>query len=151
MTKLQDLFSYDPTTGIITYKISKPRSKMKAGDVAEYLRPDGYLVVNVRRKQIFLHRLAWYLTHGVWVDLIDHRNQVRNDNRLTNLRDASHSLNVHNKKTSARSGIKGVRIVPSGKFVASIKYKGINKYLGSFDTIQEASDAYSKASKGLFP
>lgn len=150
MTALHDLFSYDPITGIVTYKISKFRSKRKAGDEAGCLRPDGYLAVNVDRKQIFIHRLAWFLTHGVWIPLVDHENRVRNDNRLLNLRDASYSLNSHNKEVSAASGYKGVRRVPSGNFVASIKFKGVATHLGTSHKPQDAADAYLKAAKGLY-
>ncbi|MGA7082094.1 MAG: hypothetical protein WB005_02820 [Pseudolabrys sp.] len=43
-----------------------------------------------------------------------------------------------------------VWITKSGKYVARIKVAGKKKYLGSFDTIEKASVAYTKAAKDTF-
>ena len=45
------------------------------------------------------HRLAWLMAYGVWPSGdIDHINGDRQDNRLCNLRDVSHSRNLFNRQ-----------------------------------------------------
>ena len=110
----------------------------------------GYLVINIGTKQLLLHRVAWFLHHGTWPKLIDHKNRNKADNRLLNLRDASSSVNAHNKDASNILKTKGVRMVPSGRYAASIKYKKKGIYLGTFDTLEEASEAYEAKAKELF-
>jgi hypothetical protein len=46
--------------------------------------------------------------------------------------------------------VKGVWITKHGKYVAEIRIAGQKKYLGSFDTLQEANAAYARAAKDAF-
>lgn len=147
---LTERFSYDPLTGVIRYKMDILRSKTRKGDIAGCLTSQGYLVINIGAKQLLLHRIAWFLYHGTWPNLIDHKNRNKSDNRLLNLRDASSNVNAHNKNTTNILKTKGVRMVPSGRYVASIKYKKKGIYLGTFDTLEEASEVYITKAKELF-
>lgn len=73
----------------------------------------------------------------------DHVNRKRSDNRKSNLRVVSHADNMLNRtiQSNNRHGYKGVSPTPTGRWAA--KFRG--KYLGTFDTPQEASKAYSTA------
>lgn len=83
--------------------------------------------------------------HGVLADgEIDHRNRVRNDNRLANLRDTTKSGNQQN-----RGGVTGVDFVKrTGKWRARITVDKRCFVLGYYDEAAHAIDAYQTA-KGL--
>lgn len=71
-----------------------------------------YDLIDGKYKQIMLHRLAWSLKHGP-IDKsveIDHKNHDGLDNRIENLRPASHHANTCNARlqSNAKTGYKGV-------------------------------------------
>ena len=53
-------------------------------------------------------------------------------------------------KTKSKSGVKGVRKVPSGRYTAHIWFKNKTYYLGTFDTIEEARAARKAAEEKYF-
>lgn len=78
--------------------------------------------------------------------LVDHINNNGLDNRRSNLRPASKSLNSLNSKTRSdnTSGYKGVSF-SHGKYVAEISKDGKRHYLGRFSTPEDAHAAYLTA------
>lgn len=63
------------------------------------LDKDGYLIIKFFGRQIKAHRLAWYLHYGHWpINVIDHINGKRADNRICNLRDVTQKENVVSTK-----------------------------------------------------
>lgn len=78
---------------------------------------------------------------------IDHINGNGLDNRKCNLRLANKSQNAMNQKIRVdnTSGYKGIRKLPSGKYSARIVINGVEKYLGTFDNINDAIKTREKA------
>ena len=67
---------------------------------------NGYRKLKFRGKQYLVHRIAWLLQHGSWpVGDIDHIDGNPSNNKLENLRDVPHSVNLQNRK-SAEAGNK---------------------------------------------
>lgn len=63
------------------------------------------------------------------------------------------TVQVHNQRVrkTSKSGIKGAHFrKDSQKWVSSISYKGQRHHLGTFETAEEASEAYQTASNDLF-
>jgi hypothetical protein len=145
--RLHELFSYDPATGIITNR--KHRLKTFIGKEAGWITPKGYRSINVGRRGIRAHRIAFAMTFGRWPSgEIDHINGVRGDNRICNLREATSAENCRNAKTRRdnSSGLKGVHKHPlSGRWGARITVNKKTRNLGYFDTANEASEAYRNA------
>lgn len=147
---VKGLLSYDPQTGLLTW--TRKRRKVVAGSVAGYVRKDGRYVVSVDGREHQAHRVAWFLTYGVWPDGdIDHINGDPTDNRLCNLRVATRSQNLGNAKlyASNSTGYRGV-YKSGSRYAASIQARKIVYRLGTFDTALEAAEAYRAASERLF-
>jgi len=83
--------------------------------------------------------------------LVDHRNRNTLDNRRENLRLATRSQNSCNSridKSKATSQFRGVQYWKRrGRWVAKIKHKGKETWLGSFDNEIDAARAYDDAAK----
>lgn len=81
---------------------------------------------------------------------IDHINGDKLDNRKENLRVCSASDNAKNrgKQRNNSSGYKGVIFDKArSKWRAEICFNGNRKYLGRFDSVEEAAIAYQDAAK----
>ena len=138
------IFSYDEKTGILVWKINI--SNIKSGTVAGSLDSKGHLRVNFKGKKYAVHRIAYEIAHGpIPTGMeIDHINRVKTDNRLINLRLATHTQNACNSKIRKDniSGSVGVFWVESRlRWVATIRVNKIKKYLGSFKTKEKACEA----------
>lgn len=96
---------------------------------------NGYICNKNKSKYTVLHRLIMNPPDGID---IDHINHDKCDNRKENLRFATRSQNLVNRRYKNKTGYRGVVSLPSGRFVAQIG----DDYLGSYDTAEEASQAY---------
>lgn len=127
-------------------RILKPR-KRKDG------RLDVPLCNNGITKRFLVHRLVGMAFFGLSDDQeIDHRNGDPTDNRLENLRVCTHAENGRNlkKRRDNTSGFPGVTYRKrSGKYEAYIKINGKTKYLGLYDTAEEAFLIYKNTSLKL--
>ena len=88
---------------------------------------------------------------GKWPKLeIGYINRNISDTRWANLRAMTPSQRGATSRRRNKHGVRGIWITKSGKYVARIKVAGKTKYLGSFDTIEKASVAYTRAAKDSF-
>jgi len=147
--ELRSRLSYDPNTGVFTNLVNL--GKAKIGAVAGSVNPNGYWEIRVCNRLFPAHRLAWfYMTGELPPDgmTIDHVNGVRCDNRWCNLRLATYEEQAWNSiaQSDCKSGMKGAWLCKStGRWQAIIGHKGKRKFLGRFDTAEEAHQAYIKA------
>jgi hypothetical protein len=99
-------------------------------------------VINGKRTIIDLHRLVHPPKKGF---IVDHINQNKLDNRKSNLRDATKSLNALNSGMFGhnRSGYKGVCwSTQAKKWRAYITHNNKQIHLGYFIDIKQADKAY---------
>ena len=141
---LKSILHYDSVTGVFT-RIKSVSKSVKVGDLAG-TEANGYKAFSVLGKTYRAHRLAWLYHHGVFpLSIIDHINRDKSDNRICNLREATAEENQKNrvKNINNTSGFKGVHFRKDrGTFVARAMINGKSRYIGSFRTSKEASDAY---------
>jgi HNH endonuclease len=145
---LKTLLSYDPATGLFIWKASDS-TKPIIGTVAGTLHSHGYIRIKIKKKFYYAHRLAWLYVYGKFPEQeIDHKDRDPANNRIDNLRLATHPQNASNapKRRTNACGLKGV-IAHQGRWMARIGHKGKNIYLGVFDTAEEAHAIYVIAAK----
>lgn len=105
------------------------------------------------KKQVLMHRLLLSAGPGFQVD---HINGDGIDNRRSNIRIATPTLNQANRAVERRNkiGLKGVSMRAHSKgakpYRAVITPNGKKIYLGSFSTKEEAAAAYAGAAKALW-
>lgn len=116
-----------------------------------YIDARGYVSTNIRKSNgertiLKLHRLLLDNPEGV----IDHINRDKLDNRRSNLRACTQSINCYNAgmRKDNTSGYKGVTFnEKSQKWIARISYGKTRKHLGYFLTKEAAYDAYVTAAE----
>ena len=115
------------------------------------LRRDGRRELMLDYNKYLTAHVVWMIHYGVWPKAtkleVDHINQDKGDDRIENLRLATHSENNHNKY--AGSAYRGV-YKRGNKWRAMI---GVNKrhiHLGYFYSKEEARLAYEKAALEYF-
>jgi hypothetical protein len=151
LERLKELLHYDPETGIFTRRIT--RRGVPAGQVAGSVSGDGHLRAKLDNLPYLCHRLAWFYVNGTWPTLIDHINGDPKDNRIANLRDASHAVNMQNRQRphkNNRSGFLGIRFI-ANRWRASISLNGKVHNLGRYKTPEEAQAAYFSAKRFMHP
>lgn len=143
---LRAFLSYDPETGVLTWKWSRARAKR--GSVAGTIGDDGYVRIGLTedgyKGQYRAHRIAWAMMTGEWPKWeIDHRDLNRSNNAWANLRLATPAENCSNGR--ARSDHKkGAYRRSNGKWSSQIRINHVTYWLGTYDTEEEAHRAYCK-------
>lgn len=145
-TRLRELFSYDPDSGLFTRKVR--RARFPAGSIAGSPDVKGYIIIEIDGRAYKAHRLAVFYVTGRMPsprEIVDHIDLDKANNRIGNLRVASSAENCANRSAHASNalGVKGVHRLPSGNFRAKFRGRG----LGVFTTIEAASAAYERAAK----
>lgn len=155
--RLVDVVDYDANTGAFVWKHraldvwdNRRWNTRFAGRLAGHVdQQTGYRHICVDGERYRAHRLAWFYAYGVWPsDVIDHINGNQDDNRIANLREATHAENLRNRKRSKsnKSGYKGVHRQKQGNgWNAQISVGGKQLHLGSFSTAEDAHRAYVAA------
>jgi len=147
---LLDNLEYD--NGQLKWKHSGP--KKSKGKIAGSLRPDGRYEVTINRKRYLRSHAVWMMFNGAipaGLD-VDHRNTVKSDDRIENLRLATRSQNLQNVvRTKGKvSRFKGVSLdLKTGLWFARLWRTETKKSqsLGWFKTEEEAAAAYDKAAQ----
>jgi len=145
---LKSRLSYNPETGVFTWLVGQ-----RAGKIAGCFNNHGYSITQINGKLYSAHRLAWLYVHGKFPSTdLDHKNCVKTDNRICNLRECSKSENATNVgiRRTNKSGFKGVSWDKDRKkWRAKICIDGKKKYLGHFITPELASAAYEAKAREL--
>lgn len=144
-TQLDEILSYDPFSGTISWKTYKPRQRATIDNIAGCIDRLGYRVIRINGKNYFAHRIAWCMFYGELAKcFIDHINGNRSDNRICNLRECNPSQNGYNSKlpSNNHTGIRGVKMKKINgdiRYYVDISFLGSCKRFGTFNSPVSAS------------
>ena len=152
---LRSILEYDESTGLFRWKVRRGKRGL-VGSVAGSVQSNGYCHIQIDGRAYNAHRLVWLYFHSVWpIKAIDHINGVRHDNRICNLREATHSFNMQNQRRPSKNNKSGFLGVSwhkhSRKWQASIRAAAVCRHLGYFDAPELAYAAYVAAKRQLHP
>lgn len=136
---------YDHETGDFQWSLdADPR---RIGKKAGGLTFDGYVRIKIGGHLMRGHRIAWWIVHHEIPDFIDHIDHNKSNNALINIRKATRSQNGANRRIykNSKSGIKGVHRHKNGKWIATIQINKKFIYIGCFNSIELAAEAYDHA------
>ncbi len=130
-------FEYDPETGVFS----------KNGKEIGSQTNRGYIRITIDSEWYLVHRLIWKYMTGEEPDTIDHINRDKLDNRWTNLRNVTQTINVRNRTPDKRGdGVNGVRYLSErGKWRVRIHYNGETHHIGIYTHALDAIQARIEA------
>lgn len=99
---LRALFQYK--NGMLFWRIDSVKGRVKAGDRAGYVDFDGYRVVGISGGYYKEHRIIWRMHHprSLMPTILDHIDGDRSNNKIKNLRIATASENMRNKRPKCK-------------------------------------------------
>ena len=147
--RLRELLFYNDQTGQFTWL--QARGRASVGKVAGHVDKDGYIIINIDEATYRAHRLAWLYQTGHWPEkFIDHIDGQRTNNTFSNLRECTQRENMQNiAPTKGKSLPTGV-CKNGNRYQAKIRRDGLPTLIGSFDSAEEASQAYLAARREFF-
>lgn len=155
-TRLREVMRYDENTGLFTRLVQLGARAMVGSVAGSVSRHDGRRRIKIDKEQFFSARLAWLYVFGEWPSgEVDHINLNRSDDRIVNLRIATHQQNNANRRALVNntSGKKGVHVIHRQlrrPYRARIHVDGRPIHLGYFSTKEEAAAAYNAAAERYF-
>lgn len=143
---LRQLLRYEPDTGKLYWK-ERTSNRVKVGDQAGTVAANGYIVISIFNKLFYAHRIAFAIFYKKWPTLsIDHKDGIKTNNSIKNLREAGNLQNARNcslQKNSNKFGL-GVRF-KNNKWLARIMVNYKEIHLGTFDSLDDAIAARKAA------
>ena len=107
---LRSMLRYNPHDGTFTRYRKSTKTWTACATKSRY--------IGLCNDRYLKHRIAFYMHHGEDPGelMVDHINGDQSDHRIVNLRAVTASENCMNRRTTARSGHKGIYIMPSGNY-----------------------------------
>mgnify|MGYP001556290024 CR=1 FL=1 len=142
---LKELFEYKD--GSLYWKIKIKR--INPGDRAGWFSKERYSIC-IKGKNYLAARLIFLFHYNYLPVQVDHKNRIRSDDRIENLRAASvleNNRNVSSHKDSSSKYLGVSWHIRRNKWYANIRVNQILMYLGCYHSEIQAALAYNEAAK----
>jgi len=140
-TELHTNLMYNPWDGLFYWKVSNS-NKVTISSIAGTTNKKGYVYITINNNKFLAHRLAWFYVFKQWPKkLIDHIDQIKHHNWISNLRDSTMQRQQRNQgnQNNNTSGVKGVSFITRDqKYQAKIKLNGKHISLGYYTNFDDA-------------
>lgn len=155
---LIEFLEYSHEAGVFLWKTNT--RKTKAGFIAGSVNKKGYRYISIKGNRSSAHRLAWLYFYGCEpIGMIDHIDGNKDNNKISNLRECSHSENGQNRRRSSKNSSSGVLGVHwcnrKKKWCSQIEVssggKRKRKTIGYFEDKESAHDAYLEVKANWHP
>jgi hypothetical protein len=130
-------YTYDPETGLVT----SHKGKIIKGKSGRY--KEMCMSINKKTYKIKVSQFAWYIIYNEIPNVIDHINRNSLDDRISNLRNVTQSLNCFNKFGKGYY----IQYTYKNPYRAYIRLNKRTIHLGGYKTAEEAHKAYLDAKK----
>lgn len=159
-SELNQLLRYESDTGKLYWKhrpveyFKSPRSakiwntKFSGKEALIADNGKGYRIGCIEYKHYLAHRVIWCMVFGYWPEEIDHINLNKADNRLSNLRDVSHIVNLANQPLRATNTTGLANITwdkARSQWLVMMRRYGTRHIIGRFSCISRAVKARNRA------
>jgi len=147
---LQECFHYNTTSGVLYWK-ERPRKHFKTERAfnswngrysftraLNYVNKDGYLCGTLDGASFLAHRVIYKIVHGIDPNIVLHENGKTTDNKILSSGSLSDNSKDQKIRVDNKSGIAGVSLRESGKWMVRINIEGKLKYLGTYESFLEA-------------
>lgn len=145
--RLKEFLEYSDLDGQLRW-IKRPSRRVQIGDLAGCTSAHGYVVIRFCGILFYAHHIVFFIKTGKWQSYIDHKDGNKTNNKIENLRPATHKENMRNTKPriGCTSAYKGVAWSDAAnKWRAYIGLDGRQEYLGVFENEAEAAEVYNAA------
>lgn len=141
---LKEYLDYDPKTGHLTW-IKKPSKRSNINERAGSLIPkSGYRSITLFGKSYAEHHVVWFWNKGYWATMLDHEDQKRDNNKISNLKEVTAFENAQNRQRR-----KGTKVEEAGiwfnrkrqRYVAEITVHGKKVFQQTFVNVEDAITA----------
>lgn len=136
---IRRMFRYDPEQGTLIRVWHPTRNNMN-GVISCW----PYKSISVLQGRYQMSNLIWYVYYGIWpTEMIDHKDRNPCNMRIINLREATRA---QNKQNSVSKGVS----FNGARWESRCQANGKYRYLGLFDTEEQASKSYKDFVKTLY-
>ena len=146
-----DYFYYNETSpSCLRWKIK--RKGVEKDSVAGGCGGRDYYAVSILNRKYSVHVIVYEMFNGILQanSVVDHIDQNKMNNRISNLRATTKQGNgVNSKLRQNKSGFRGVYKYRN-RWCACISPNGIKVHIGVYDTPEEAAREYDRKARELF-
>lgn len=140
--RLKYLVEYNDNGDMIWINFTSVKSRhIKIGSIIGNINDNGYRECQIDNERYSVHHLVWLYHYGYIPTMIDHKDQNKLNNKISNLRETNHSKNAQNFGNSSRntSGVRGVHWDKNkNKWAVRMKYDGKYRFIGQYDEFDDA-------------
>lgn len=160
MPNLVDIKFYKKLAENINWKGGTPYwkndmgTRKTKGKEAGTIKQSGYRVIGItldgQKVKIRSARLRWFMEYNELPEVVDHKDRVKLNDNISNLRNCTHAQNMQNQKKAPGGSSKYIGVYWDRirkRWTAEIHAHGKKYFLGRFKDEKEAARAYDKGAK----